>query len=609
MAQGSQQLDVQVLHDLRQRFPEIPEGVVSQCMLQHNNNLDACCRALAQESNKYLYMEYHSPDDTRMNRNSLLHINLGIHPHTSYHAGDGAQLNGGRTLVHSSSDGHIDPQRTAATSTAIFHTTRNEHVCYARPSSHVYAHTSIPSNLYGTPGSIYIRQTSQSSSGRQTPQNTQWHSSPQGPVPHYTPRPLPVYPHQQNYQPSQYSPKQPQVPQSAFRSPPASQCPSPFGSPQHQVQPPQLGHQSSHVFMPPSPSTVPPHPYQQASQTFQKQGGHSVSYLPPFTGPSLSKGSMNKIEITVEPPQRPGTAMNRSPSPISSQPSQRNQHSLYTATTPPSSSPSRGMSGQPKPPFSVNPVYITYTQPTGPTGAPTQSPRVMVSQPNPTIFKITVGRAPTENLLNLVDQEERSAAPEPIQPISVIPGSGGEKGSHKYQRSSSSGSDDYAYTQALLLHQRARMERLAKELKLEKDELERLKAEVNGMEHDLMQRRLRRVSCTTAIPTPEEMTRLRSLNRQLQINVDCTLKEVDLLQSRGNFDPKATSNFYDNIEPGPVVPPKPYKKEHQNSSKQTPRTQPRDEDFEGAPWNCDSCTFLNHPALNRCEQCEMPRYT
>ncbi|XP_008934244.1 PREDICTED: TGF-beta-activated kinase 1 and MAP3K7-binding protein 3-like [Merops nubicus] len=105
------------------------------------------------------------------------------------------------------------------------------------------------------------------------------------------------------------------------------------------------------------------------------------------------------------------------------------------------------------------------------------------------------------------------------------------------------------------------------------------------------------------------MTRLRSLNRQLQINVDCTLKEVDLLQSRGNFDPKAACNFYDNIEPGPVVPPKPYKKEQQTSSKQTPRTQPRDEDFEGAPWNCDSCTFLNHPALNRCEQCEMPRYT
>lgn len=56
-------------------------------------------------------------------------------------------------------------------------------------------------------------------------------------------------------------------------------------------------------------------------------------------------------------------------------------------------------------------------------------------------------------------------------------------------------------TIALLLHQRARMERLAKELKFENEVLEKLKGEVNGMEHDLMQRRLRRVSCTTSIPT------------------------------------------------------------------------------------------------------------
>ncbi|XP_059535687.1 TGF-beta-activated kinase 1 and MAP3K7-binding protein 3 isoform X3 [Myotis daubentonii] len=643
MAQSSPQLDMQVLLDLRQRFPEIPEGVVSQCMLQNNNNLEACCRALSQESSKYLYMEYHSPDDNRMNRNRLLHINLGIHSPSSYHPGDGAQLNGGRTLVHSSSDGHIDPQHAAGkqliclvpephSAPAVVAATPNYNPFFMNeqnrsaatppsqppqqpssmqtgmspsamqgPSPPSYMHIprystnpitvtvsqnlpsgqtvpralqilpQIPSNLYGSPGSIYIRQTSQSPSGRRTPQSTPWQSSPQGPVSHYSQRPLPIYPHQQNYQPSQYSPKQQQIPQPAYHSPPPSQCPSPFSSPQHQVQPSPLGHPSSHVFMPPSPSTTPPHPYQQGPSSYHKQGNHSVAYLP-YTTSSLPKGSMKKIEITVEPSQR-------SPSPISNQQSPRNQHSLYTATTPPSSSPSRGISSQPKPPFSVNPVYITYTQPTGPSCAPSPSPRVI---PNPTtVFKITVGRATTENLLNLVDQEEPSAAPEPIQPISMIPGSGGEKGSHKYHRSSSSGSDDYAYTQALLLHQRARMERLAKQLKLEKEELERLKAEVNGMEHDLMQRRLRRVSCTTPIPTPEEMTRLRSMNRQLQINVDCTLKEVDLLQSR----------------------------EHLPGSKHNPQTQPRDEDYEGAPWNCDSCTFLNHPALNRCEQCEMPRYT
>lgn len=34
MAQGSQQIDFQVLNDLRQKFPEVPEVVVSRCMLQ-----------------------------------------------------------------------------------------------------------------------------------------------------------------------------------------------------------------------------------------------------------------------------------------------------------------------------------------------------------------------------------------------------------------------------------------------------------------------------------------------------------------------------------------------------------------------------------------------
>ncbi|KAM4700404.1 TGF-beta-activated kinase 1 and MAP3K7-binding protein 3 isoform 2-T2 [Discoglossus pictus] len=677
MAQSSQQLDI-----------------------QNNSNIDACCRALAQESCKYLYMEYHNLDE-RANSN-LLHINLGIHPSTNYQTGDGSQVNG-RPLVHSSSDGHIDPQRTSGkficlvqephSAPAVVTPSQNYNPFFlndqgrnaATPppqplqqpgvntsamqsplptymhiprystnpitvtvSQNIPAGHNVPralqiqpqvqNSLYGAPGSIYIRQSSQNSPGRQTPQNTPWPSSSQVPLPHYSP--LPIYPHQ-SYQPSQYSPKQPQIPQSAFRSPPTSQCTSPYNSPQHQVQPNQLSHQTSHVFVPPSPPTVPPHAYQQAPPPYPKQSSHSVSYLP--YGSGLNKGSMNKIEITVESPQRPGNAMNRSPSPINNQPSQRGQHSVYASHTR-SGSPSRGISAQQKSPYSVNPLYITYTQPSATAGSPTPSPRVLMSPSNPTVFKITVGRAPTENLLNIVDQEQHPGAPEPIQPISLMPHSSGEKGLHKYKRSSSSGSDDYAYTQALLLHQRARMERLAKELKLEKEELEMLKAEVNGMEHDLMQRRLRRVSCTTAIPTPEEMTRLRSLNRQLQINVDCTLKEVDLLQSRGmgKLDVKAMSNFYDNLAPGPAVPPNTCKNESSDSSsgerkarrisvtskvkveppdlpapggldmvnrqKSSPRPA-RDEDFEGSPWNCNSCTFLNHPALNRCEQCEMPRFT
>ncbi|XP_075056389.1 TGF-beta-activated kinase 1 and MAP3K7-binding protein 3 isoform X1 [Mixophyes fleayi] len=696
----SQQLDIQVLNDLQQRYPEIPLEVVSQCMMQNNSNIEACCRALTQESCKYLYMEGHNPEDSRANSN-LLHINLGIHPGTNFQGGEGTQMNG-RPLVHSSSDGHIDPQHASGKLICLVQEphsapavvpqnynpfflndqSRNSPTPPPQPLQQQGVNTSamqaslptymhiprysaspitvtvsqnIPSphnvpralqilpqvqgNPYGTPNSIYIRQSSQNSPGRQTPQNPPWPQSSPVPLTGYNPCPLPVYP--PSYQPPPYSPKQPQLPQSAFRSPPASQCTSPYSSPQHQVQPNQLSHQTSHVFMQPSPSTASPHTYQQAPPPYPKPSSHSVSYLP--YGSSMSKASMNKIEITVESPQRPGTAMNRSPSPINNQSSQRSQHSAY-ASNARSGSPSRVIPGQPKTPYGVNPLYITYTQPQANPGSPSPSPRVLMSPSNPTVFKITVARAPTENLLNIVDQEQHPGAPEPIQPISLMPISGVEKGVHKFHRSSSSGSDDYAYTQALLLHQRARMERLAKELTFEKEGLEKLKAEVNGMEHDLMQRRLRRVNCTTSIPTPEEMTRLRSLNRQLQINIDCTLKEVDLLQSRGvgKLDVKAMSNFYDNIAPGPAVPPNTCKKESSDSSsgerkarrisvtskvKAEPPDIPnpgaadiaprhrsgqrpaRDEDFEGSPWNCNSCTFLNHPALNRCEQCEMPRFT
>ncbi|KAK7889476.1 hypothetical protein WMY93_025036 [Mugilogobius chulae] len=110
MAQRGSQLDYHILQDLKQRFPEIPEGVVSQCLIQNNNNLELCCHLLAQESNRYLYGEFHhSPEEGRLSRNHMLHISL-------YPGNDAAKPNGGttgvgRSLVHSTSDSHIDPQR------------------------------------------------------------------------------------------------------------------------------------------------------------------------------------------------------------------------------------------------------------------------------------------------------------------------------------------------------------------------------------------------------------------------------------------------------------------------------------------------------------------
>ncbi|TRY95200.1 hypothetical protein DNTS_010012 [Danionella cerebrum] len=564
MAQAGQQLDYQVLQDLMQRFPEIPEKVVSQCLLQNNNNLDLCCHLLAQESNRYLYEEYHNPDDLHLSRNQMLRISVGFPAH------EGAKNNaGGRALVHSSSDGHIEhpqsgfPEPLSAPATMapspvfnpFFISEGRTNIPTPPPSLQGMSPTYNPVPRYMTPITVTLSQNIPSA-----PQALQIPPAYCNSGNNVYMRPSPS----QSPQPAPWSTSGTSLYQQPSYATPNYQ--SPYSSPQHQVQhPPQ-------VFIPISPPSLPGLPYQQSP----------VSHRPFISSKVPMK---NQIEITLEG-QRP-----RSNSP---------QGTLYMANSPSPSSPSRAISMTGP---SGTPIHQgMYVHPNVARPRPTASPQPASSAlikikvlPGQVVRSSNSPPVATESLLNIVDQREHHGAPPPILPISALPGTISNQISCMTRRSSS-GSDDYAYTQALLLHQRARMERLLKELMLERQKLEQLKAEVNEMEYDALQRRFRRVNSNSFIPRPEEMTRIRSQNRRLQIDIDCTLKEKDLLQSRGKFDPR--NNFYDNILPGPVVPPR-----------AKPSVDQRDEDFEGAQWNCESCTFLNHPALNRCEQCEMPRNT
>lgn len=113
MAQGSHQIDIQLFHELRQKFPEVPEGVVSSCVLKNNNNLDACCEYLSKVSPGYLYSEENllfsdDPSFTRL-RNHMTQLNLGLQSHNVHAAPvrDGQRMNGSRTLSHSLSDGPL----------------------------------------------------------------------------------------------------------------------------------------------------------------------------------------------------------------------------------------------------------------------------------------------------------------------------------------------------------------------------------------------------------------------------------------------------------------------------------------------------------------------
>ncbi|KAG9493610.1 hypothetical protein GDO78_001479 [Eleutherodactylus coqui] len=666
MAQGSSQVDFQVLNDLRQKFPEVPEVVVSRCMQQNNNNLDACCAVLSQESTKYLYGEGDvSPSEESSIaglRNHMTSLNLDLQ--SQYHEGrDGSRINGNsRTLSHSISDGqlqggqsnnelyqqepqtapvvpssynvfgmtntinssnpghHFGLQLGSKTSSGLQTARFNPIMVTLAPNIQSNRNTPTSLHIHGGPppvlnsphgNSIYIRPyiTSQGGTTRQTQQQSGWMS------PNLS---------QQAYHPTQHNPW--------------TTLPS-YTQSHTSAQPNQHGHQTSHVYMPISSPTTPQAPLLHSSGASQPSTQYNIQNI--STGPRK-----NQIEIKLEPPQRSNSMLRSTSSRSSTNPSAlnnqlrkqpdvyiadecfgrgqrkvyisapgggddqivRSQPTLVISANPGAASTARNVSGQ----VSMGPAYIHHHPPKSRAlgnNITATSPRVVVTQPNTKYtFKITVSP-------NKPPSVSPGVVSPTFEPTNLLPFAESE-GIHITDpvlahdrindvRKLSVGSDDAAYTQALLIHQKARMERLHRELEVQKKKLDKLKTEVNEMENNLTQRRLNRSNSVSQIPSLEEMQQLRSCNRQLQIDIDCLTKEIDLFQARGpHFDPSAIHNFYDNIGfLGPVAP----KPKDQRSSVKTPTKIPDTDEDEGAQWNCTACTFLNHPALNRCEQCDMPR--
>ncbi|XP_029609113.1 TGF-beta-activated kinase 1 and MAP3K7-binding protein 2 isoform X3 [Salmo trutta] len=771
MAQGSHQIDIRVLHDLRQKFPEVPDGVVSQCVLQNDNNLDACCEYLSQVSPGYLYSEggnlsnTDDPSFIRL-RNHMTQLNLGLQSQfQNVHAApgrDGLRMNGSRTLSHSLSDG---PLQTGQTPNSDFFQQEPQSAPVQAPSSlnvfGVMEPTRKPQppqhlGLYQLGGKgqsmghhgqqmprfnpITVTLAPNIQTGRNTPTSLHIHggphtqsglSSPQGNSIYI--RPYVTQPggttrqsQQQQAGRAQYSPtSQPQQqiyqishPTSlpGSRTGPSSQQHQHGSShtSQHQSQ----GHQTSHVYMPISSPTNPQAPssiLQAPSGGQASSSGASSSVMPSgmssfsqYNIQNISTGPRkNQIEIKLESPQRSNsttTTLRTSSSPrsnsstSSSCPSSsssvgaapgptttplsiggpglsRSQPTVYISASPPTAAtttpsdeavmvpsgsrsqpkfyitannddgggrnpPTVYISAQPSPhgsqgarnmggQVSMGPAYIHHHPPKsrasmGGAGTAT-SPRVVVTQPNTKYtFKITVSPnkppavspgvvSPTFEATNLLSlpSDHHFVEPEPhhlSDPLSA------HRERPSEPRRLSMGSDDAAYTQALLIHQKARMDRLWHELELKKRTLEKLKDEVNEMENDLTRRRLERSNSQSQIPSIEEMQQLRCKNRILQIDIDLLTKEIDL-QTRGPVPPKpkgtlrvepegqGTDRRIFNVtstltmEPSSAPPP----------PAALPLESDQEED-EGTQWSCTACTFLNHPALNRCEQCEFPRH-
>lgn len=225
------------------------------------------------------------------------------------------------------------------------------------------------------------------------------------------------------------------------------------------------------------------------------------------------------------------------------------------------------------------------------------------------------------------------------------------------QRPRSGSVEDPEYTEALLSHQKARMEKLIDDMKSAEVRVTALKNDVTKLESSIIERKRKRNS---TFPSSVDLARLRNDNLQLQADIQLFTREIDLYNNGqtplGIIDPIEQQNFYKNMNntgqrgsiyasasltpptftstvttsisstttpstptrPPPEVPPTlpprdtpPPLPPRMSYVPPPPPLQPiigsGDSEGDGEQWNCSACTFLNHPALNKCECCEMPR--
>ncbi|XP_017884820.1 TGF-beta-activated kinase 1 and MAP3K7-binding protein 3 isoform X2 [Ceratina calcarata] len=157
------------------------------------------------------------------------------------------------------------------------------------------------------------------------------------------------------------------------------------------------------------------------------------------------------------------------------------------------------------------------------------------------------------------------------------------------------------HQRTLVAEQLARKERLARELRVEKGRLEAMKKELQSLTRPFDSR----------MPPQELKLKLRSEIYQLQLECDRLADEVDQWSDPRVPLGETNEKFYQHIYTGQ---PLPSRSNAPPLPSQPPAWQPepmgnnidRDE-RDGPSWVCRMCTFDNHPLMNKCEQCDMPR--
>ncbi|XP_068983955.1 TGF-beta-activated kinase 1 and MAP3K7-binding protein 3-like isoform X8 [Bombus flavifrons] len=156
----------------------------------------------------------------------------------------------------------------------------------------------------------------------------------------------------------------------------------------------------------------------------------------------------------------------------------------------------------------------------------------------------------------------------------------------------------------LVAEQLARKDRLARELRAEKGRLEAMKKELQSLTRPF----------DSSMPPQELKKKLRSEIYQLQVECDRLADEVDQWSDPRVPLGETNEKFYQRIYTGQPLPSRSVSADPPPLPSQPPAWQPEPsgndvdrEERDGPSWVCRMCTFDNHPLMNKCEQCDMPR--
>ncbi|XP_013415460.1 TGF-beta-activated kinase 1 and MAP3K7-binding protein 3 [Lingula anatina] len=658
MASSAVPLNMHLFHELKQRYPEVSDSVVTSYMKQNRNNRERCIEQLDKESQRALYgegienniQELYIEEEHRSRSGSSSSTGSGSYVFVSKQPLPTQTTTTTTTqtpqrIMQSISMPHLNAENNSRTqspgpSVRYSPSASAVHLQYDMDGNRSQSPVSVSSSGVGATGSPqrnYTHMNSTPGAFGTSALNRQAavpysHSSSQlghktAPVMPQTYNPFagglqpypPIPPSQQGMYGNVYN-------QGAF---PRMQYPGSWYSQGAQGTAGQQGPVSMPYYSPSSNFLGP----QTSNFTGLPDQRHFSPNSPSHQSATSSQGSIyNPSQTYLEPLQ-----VNVS--------SPGNQHSYQTpfyvdplnTSGANRSAPSSHSSTPSTPPYfyqnfpGVMPqAHGSGSRSSTPTGQPQGSHGSTPPFPSPGYGMPEPSQS--KNPFVLTHSEAASIPHTPLQPIpSPV---GGPPGENLFNRQQSSPED--GYLQALVLHQKARHQRLEKELEPLQQRLICLRKEIDNMETNLQKQRSR--ARRNSFPTFDDLSKLREQNRKMQIDVEVYAREIDIHQvPLGIVDPVEQQNFYGNM--GSTGPQGPFAHQTQHTalsrvqsdirrlpiseapsvvppssssipSPTTPLvTQPQQaqQEEEEAQWSCSACTFLNHPALDKCECCEMPR--